>query len=136
MHRVVRRWWMMVDVIWFPFEPEHQNLLCLINLSVCLHLAYFHSHVEGEKKPEQTYVQHISHTIYYIFYLVIVERFGKKCTPWYQLLEITFIWYYFFFSNYVLCWNLIAVYLSVCSLTMFFLFVLWVALNSCTTHKS
>lgn len=45
--RVARRWWMTVDVIWFSFEPEHQNLLRLINLSVCFHLADFHSPCGG-----------------------------------------------------------------------------------------
>lgn len=39
---------MTVDVIWFSFEPEHQNLLHLINLSVCFHLADFHCDVKEE----------------------------------------------------------------------------------------
>ena len=62
--RAARRWWMTVDVIWFSFEPQHQNLLRLINLSVCFHLAGFHIHVERRKRSEAAHPQHVSHIIY------------------------------------------------------------------------
>lgn len=61
--RIAWLWWMMVDVIWFSFEPEHRNLLRLINLSVCFHLAVVHSPFGESKKKssEATYTQDISH---------------------------------------------------------------------------
>lgn len=60
--RIAWLWWMMVDVIWFSFEPEHRNLLRLINLSVCFHLAVVHSPFgESKKSSEATYTQDILH---------------------------------------------------------------------------
>ena len=68
----------MVDVIWFSFEPEHQNLLRLINLSVSFHLADFHCHAEEKKLCTDLPSTYFTPDLHFMWDICHINTFVKK----------------------------------------------------------